>query len=119
VLLNAIVAFTQNVTATIQFWDYAGLFVLMAFESSSLPIPSEVVLTFAGYLVSKGLLNFWVAVLVSTLAGLAGSLVDYYIGLKRMTVLAKRNNLRNFLYNKGEWIRLKNGSRNTVRPRYS
>jgi membrane protein DedA with SNARE-associated domain len=101
VLLNAIAAFTQNVTAIVQSWGYAGLFALMALESSSLPIPSEVILPFAGYLVSQGLLNFWVAVLVSTLAGLAGSLVDYYIGLKGMSVLAKRNTLRNFLYNKG------------------
>jgi hypothetical protein len=79
VLLNAIVAFTQNVTATVQSRGYAGLFALMALESSSLPIPSEVMLPFAGYLVSQGLLDFWVTVLVSTLASLAGSLVDYML----------------------------------------
>jgi membrane protein DedA with SNARE-associated domain len=101
VLLNAIVAFTQNVTATVQSWGYAGLFVLMALESSSLPIPSEVVLPFAGYLVSQGLLNFWLAVSVSTLAGITGSLIDYQIGLKGMSVLTKRNTLRGLLYNKG------------------
>jgi membrane protein DedA with SNARE-associated domain len=101
VLLNAIVAFTQNVTATVQSWGYVGLFVAMALESSSLPIPSEVILPFAGYLVSQGLLNFWLAVLVSTLAGLAGSLIDYLIGLKGMSVLAKRSTLRSLLYGKG------------------
>ena len=101
VLLNAIVMFTQNVTSTVQSWGYAGLFVLMAFESSSLPIPSEVILPFAGYLVSQGLLNFWVAVLVSTIAGLAGSLIDYYIGLKGISMLANRNTLRGLMYNEG------------------
>ena len=101
VFLNAVVAFTQDVTAVVQSWGYSGLFVLMALESSSLPIPSEVVLPFAGYLVSQGLLNFWLAVLVSTLAGIAGSLIDYYIGLKGMSVLAKRNALRRLLYSEG------------------
>jgi membrane protein DedA with SNARE-associated domain len=101
VLLNVIVAFTQKVTATVQSWGYAGLFVAMALESSSLPIPSEVILPFAGYLVSQGLLNFWLAVLISTLAGVVGSLIDYFIGLKGMNVLAKRSTLRSLLYNKG------------------
>lgn len=100
-LLNAIVAFTQNITVAVQSWSYAGLFALMALESSSLPIPSEVILPFAGYLVSQGLLNFWLAISVSTLAGIAGSLIDYYIGLKGLSVLAKRNTLRGLLYNKG------------------
>ncbi len=71
ILLNAIVAFTLNITATVQSWGYAGLFVAMTLESSSFPIPSEVILPFAGYLVSQSLLNFWLAVLVSTLAGLS------------------------------------------------
>jgi membrane protein DedA with SNARE-associated domain len=105
VILNAIATFTVNITATVQSWSYAGLFVLMALESSSFPIPSEVILPFAGYLVSQGLLNFWLAVLVSTFAGLAGSLIDYYIGLKGMNVLAKRRRLRNFLYNEGRMKR--------------
>jgi len=61
----------------------------MLLESSSLPIPSEVVLPFAGYLASSGLLNFWIAVTIATVAGIVGSLVDYYIGLKGVQSLAK------------------------------
>ena len=66
---------------------YVGVFVLMLLESSSVPIPSEVILPFAGYLVSMGQLNFWVTIVVATVAGVAGSLVDYYIGLKGVHVL--------------------------------
>lgn len=99
--LNAIIVFTQNVTRTIQSLGYVGLFILMALESSSLPIPSEVILPFTGYLVSQGLLDFWTAVLVSTIAGLIGSLIDYFIGSKGMNVLATRPSLKNLLYNKG------------------
>jgi membrane protein DedA with SNARE-associated domain len=58
--------------------------VLMVLESSSLPIPSEIILPFSGYLVSLGTLNFWLVVTISTIAGLAGSLIDYTIGMKCM-----------------------------------
>jgi membrane protein DedA with SNARE-associated domain len=87
--LSVVAAFTQNVTETVSSWGYAGIFSLMLLESSSLPVPSEVILPFAGYLVSSGVLNFWMVVVVSTIAGLAGSLIDYYIGLKGMAFLMK------------------------------
>lgn len=61
---------------------YAGLFVLMALESSAFPIPSEVVLPLAGYLVFLGKMNLGLAILVATTAGLVGSVVDYYLALK-------------------------------------
>jgi membrane protein DedA with SNARE-associated domain len=101
VLLNGIVSLTQNTTAAIQSWGYIGIFALMALESSSLPIPSEVVLPFAGYLVSQGLLDFWLTILVSTVAAILGSLIDYYIGLKGTNVLAKRKSINNLLYGGG------------------
>lgn len=62
-----------------QNYGYVSLFALMALESASLPVPSEVVLPFAGYLVYLGIMNFWLAVLVSLAASLTGALVDYYL----------------------------------------
>ena len=56
-LISAIISLTRSVTATVQSWGYIGIFVLMLLESSSLPIPSEVILPFAGYLVSMGQLE--------------------------------------------------------------
>src|SRR5579875_329986 len=41
---------------------YAGVFVLMALESATLPVPSEVVLPLTGVLVYQGAMNFWLAV---------------------------------------------------------
>ncbi len=87
--VSAIISFTKNVTGTVSSWGYAGIFSLMLLESSSLPVPSEVVLPFAGYLVSKMLLNFWFVIAVSTVAAIAGSLIDYYIGLKGIQVLTR------------------------------
>ena len=60
---------------------YAGVFVLMALANSLIPIPSEVILPVAGYLVFLGQLNFWVVLFVSSFASLIGTLVDYWIGL--------------------------------------
>jgi membrane protein DedA with SNARE-associated domain len=61
---------------------YAGIFLLMLLEAAALPIPSEIVLPFAGYLVSQGTLSFWPVVFFSTIAALIGSLIDYYLGLR-------------------------------------
>ncbi len=63
-------------------YGYASLFILMALESASLPIPSEIVLPFAGYLVYSGAMGFVPALVVSILALMVGALVDYYLGLK-------------------------------------
>lgn len=52
----------------------------MALESALIPIPSEVTMPFAGFLASKGELNFWLIVIIGTFANLFGSLVAYYIG---------------------------------------
>ena len=77
-----------------QAWGYSGIFGLMLLESSSLPIPSEVILPFAGYLASMGQLDIWITVTLATVAGIAGSLIDYYIGLKGVQSLTETQNFR-------------------------
>ena len=68
------------VSSAISSTGYAGIFGLMLLEGTSLPVPSEVILPFAGYLVSVGRLEFWLTVALATLAGALGALIDYYIG---------------------------------------
>lgn len=63
-------------------WGYFALFVTMVLENMNVPIPSEIVLGFAGFLVSQDIFTFWPTVLVGTAAGLAGSLGSYWIGAK-------------------------------------
>ena len=70
------------VTSSMTTFGYGGVFALMLLESASLPIPSEVVLPFAGYLVFSGSMNFVAVVMLSTVAGVAGALLDYYLALK-------------------------------------
>jgi membrane protein DedA with SNARE-associated domain len=59
---------------------YLGVFLLMVMESATLPVPSEVVLPLAGYLVYKGQLEFWSTVAVATVGSLVGTMVDFGIG---------------------------------------
>jgi len=99
-LLRAVLTLTQNVTATVSSLGYAGVFLLMLLEASSLPIPSEVILPFSGYLVSQGQLNLWITILVSTVAGIAGSMVDYYVAMKGTKLLVQRKALDKLLFGK-------------------
>ncbi len=68
---------------------YLGVGIAMAIESAMIPLPSELILPFAGFLVSDvsqveplthGPWSFWLVVLVATLGNTAGSLVSYAIG---------------------------------------
>ncbi len=60
---------------------YPGIVVLMAIESSTLPLPSELVMPPAGYLAAKGEMNIAVVVACGVLGSLLGSLANY--GLAR------------------------------------
>lgn len=61
-------------------WGYSALFVTMALENMNVPIPSEIILGFAGFLVSQQIFSFWPTVIVATIAGVVGSLLSYWIG---------------------------------------
>lgn len=63
-------------------WGYIALFICMALENMNIPIPSEIILGFAGFLVSQHIFDFTTATIVATIAGLIGSLLSYYMGLK-------------------------------------
>ena len=61
---------------------YLGILILMALESACMPIPSEIVMPFAGYLVWEGNsgLGFWEVVLVGSLGCTIGSMAAYGAG---------------------------------------
>lgn len=59
---------------------YVGVFFLMALESMIFPIPSEIVMPFAGFLISQGQFSFAGILIISSLGSLAGSLLSYYVG---------------------------------------
>ena len=58
----------------------AGISILMAIESCNIPLPSEAVLPFAGYLVSKGEMGFHAAAFAGAIGCVLGSVPSYYLG---------------------------------------
>ncbi|ACM19274.1 membrane protein, DedA family [Geotalea daltonii FRC-32] len=64
--------------ATILKLGYPGIFLLMAMESSVIPIPSELVMPPAGYWAVEGKMNLWLAILCGTAGSLVGAYANYY-----------------------------------------
>ena len=71
----------QFVVHMISSLGYAGVFFAMAIESACIPLPSEIILPFTGYMVFSGHFGFWQAVTAATLGNLFGALVAYYVGV--------------------------------------
>jgi membrane protein DedA with SNARE-associated domain len=63
---------------TIGALGYPGIFILMALESSVIPIPSELVMPPAGYLAQQGQMNMLLAILCGTAGSLAGAYANYF-----------------------------------------
>lgn len=68
------------VTAFMQSTGYITVFIAMVMESMVLPVPSEAVMPFAGFLIAEGKFTFFWVILISTLASVVGSLISYAIG---------------------------------------
>lgn len=66
---------------TVSTLGYPGIVVLMAIESSLLPLPSELVMPPAGYLAAQGRMDPFLAVAAGTLGSILGALVNYYLAI--------------------------------------
>lgn len=85
----------------ITLWGYTAIVIGMALESACIPVPSELIFGFAGYLVYLGKLDFTTAVAAGVVGGLIGSIVAYLVGYYggqplvdkygRYILLSKRN----------------------------
>jgi membrane protein DedA with SNARE-associated domain len=63
---------------TIGAMGYPGIFLLMAMESSVIPIPSELVMPPAGYLAQQGQMSVVVAIVCGTAGSLIGAYLNYF-----------------------------------------
>ncbi|MFA5742544.1 MAG: DedA family protein [Candidatus Paceibacterota bacterium] len=68
------------IVSGISFSGYWGVWFFMALESACLPVPSEIIMPFAGYLVWTGKFSFWPVVIWGTIGNLAGSMAAYAVG---------------------------------------
>jgi membrane protein DedA with SNARE-associated domain len=69
------------IIATISALGYFGIVLLMAIESACIPLPSEIIMPFAGYLVSTGQMNIWIVGLAGAVGCVLGSMVAYWAGM--------------------------------------
>ena len=76
-ILGAVIAFIENVITAMGPW---GISLLMAIESCNIPLPSEAILPFAGYLVTKGVFSIHTAAVAGAVGCVLGSLPSYYLG---------------------------------------
>jgi membrane protein DedA with SNARE-associated domain len=72
----------QSTTSIISSLGYVGIFFLMVLESALIPIPSEVIMPFSGFLVSVGKLGLLGVILAGSFGNLVGSIATYYLGLR-------------------------------------
>lgn len=84
----------EQVAASVQEFisgvGYPGLFVLIFLESTLVPIPSMLVMPFAGFLAAQGTFSLPAVLLVNALGALTGSLFSYWLGLRGGTLLLER-----------------------------
>lgn len=92
IIINKIAFWVVGIMDSLGYW---GILILMALESANIPIPSEIILPYAGFMVSQGELNFHLAAFVGGLACLLGSITSYYLGQWLG---------RPFLWRYGKWL---------------
>ncbi len=63
-------------------WGYLGVFVMMVFESTAVPIPAEVVIPPAAYWAAQGRFNIWLVVIAATTGSWVGSAASYWVAYK-------------------------------------
>src|SRR5438045_9241348 len=69
------------IESLIAFSGYGGIVILMAIESACIPLPSELIMPFAGYLVFEGKMNLFVVATAGAIGGNLGVPVAFEIGL--------------------------------------
>ncbi len=77
-LITAVAAWIMSVISTM---GYAGIVLLMAIESACIPLPSEIIMPFAGFLVYKGEMTLFMVALAGAIGCVVGSIPAYYVGM--------------------------------------
>lgn len=82
-LIGAITAFISTI-------GYPGIFFLMFLESTLVPLPSELVMPFAGFLVALGKMSLLQTIIAAMLGTLSGSLFGYWLGYRFSSKIVKK-----------------------------
>lgn len=81
-LIEAVIAELGSFVITmISKFGYTGILITMAIESACIPLPSEIIMPFSGYLVSTGQFSMLGVTMAGAIGNVLGSLVAYYVGV--------------------------------------
>lgn len=81
-MLEKIIAILATwIMGVISSLGYSGVVLLMAIESACIPLPSEIIMPFAGFLVFKGEMTLWGVALAGAVGCVVGSIPAYYLGM--------------------------------------
>ena len=86
-ILGVLATFTIGVISS---GGYLGIALLMAVESACIPLPSEIIMPFAGYLVSTGRFDLYLAATAGAMGCNLGSIVAYEVGKRGGRPMAER-----------------------------
>ena len=81
---------TAFVLAVISAWGYIGIVACMTIESACIPLPSEIIMPFSGYLITTGRFNLWGVALAGAVGNVLGSWIGYWLGFAGGRPLAER-----------------------------
>ena len=98
IVLEILKPLVEFITSFIAHLGYTGIFSLMILESALIPIPSEIIMPFSGFLSSTTSLDPFLVILSGSLGNLVGSVLTYYLGIKAG---------RKFILKYGKYILLK------------
>jgi membrane protein DedA with SNARE-associated domain len=82
IVLEILKPLVEFITSFIAHLGYTGIFSLMILESALIPIPSEIIMPFSGFLSSTSRLDPFLVTLSGSLGNLVGSVLTYYLGIK-------------------------------------
>ena len=86
-ILKPVTSFVLSVIST---WGYGGIVVCMTIESACIPLPSEIIMPFSGYLVTTGRFQLWAVALAGAVGNVLGSWIGYWLGSVGGRPLAER-----------------------------
>lgn len=95
-MLEAIGSFVITVISHL---GYVGIVITMAIESALIPLPSEIIMPFSGYLVTTGRFNLHLVAISGAIGNVLGSLAAYYFGYWGHERIVRR-----FIRKYGRWI---------------
>ena len=98
-MLSGLATWVQDVIEQLGYW---GVALLVIIENVFPPIPSEIVLPFAGFVAQRGDASVYVMILAATIGSVIGALVLYYIA-----AALGPERLRHFVVRFGKWFGVK------------